>query len=193
MHSIDRQAEQLRMAGIASTGLPDIAFLSADVARFRLPARYAVLIPGAAGHRPEKRWPAASYSAIARHLAEKGVTPIMLGVASERDLGAAIAAACPAVRNLIGQTVLAEVAAIVRGAAVAIGNDTGTMHVVGAAGCPAIVLFSGASDPALCAPRGRSVRILRRDKLTELAPNDVIAALPASLDPTAGLASAGSP
>ena len=197
MHTIDRQAEQLRFAGIANAGLPDIAFLSADVARFHLPARYAVLIPGAAGHRPEKRWPAASYSAIARHLVERGVTPVVLGVASERDLGAAITAACPAARNLVGQTVLAEVAAIVRGAAVAIGNDTGTMHVVAASGCPAIVLFSGASDPALCAPRGRSVRVLRRDKLTDLTPNDVIAALPAglaaSLDRTAGLASGGSP
>ncbi len=106
-------------------------------------------------------------------------------------MGAAIAAACPAVRNLIGQTVLAEAVGDRPGAAVAIGNDTGTMHVVAAAGCPAIVLFSGASYPALCAPRGRSVRIFRRDQLTEMV-NDVIAALPAVVS-TAGLASAGSP
>ena len=36
----------------------------------------------------------------------------------------------------------------------AVGNDTGPMHLFVAAGCPATVLYSAASDPALTAPRG---------------------------------------
>ena len=52
-------------------------------------------------------------------------------------------------------------------AALAVGNDTGPLHLAAAAGAPAIVLFSKASDPALSAPRGR-VAILRADRLEDL-------------------------
>ena len=48
MHSMDRQAEQLKIAGIEFVGFPDLSFLRADVARFRLPPRYVLLIPGGA-------------------------------------------------------------------------------------------------------------------------------------------------
>jgi hypothetical protein len=50
------------------------------------------------------------------------------------------------------------------------------MHLIAAAGCPAVVLFSAASDPALCGQRGR-VAILRRDDLADLALEPVLAAL----------------
>ena len=59
----------------------------------------------------------------------------------------------------------------------AIGNDTGPMHLLVAAGCPATVLYSIASDPALTAPRGRDVRILRSPALAELAVEEVAATL----------------
>ena len=52
-------------------------------------------------------------------------------------------------------------------AALAVGNDTGPLHLAAAGGAPAIVLFSKASDPALSAPRGR-VAILREDNLSDL-------------------------
>ena len=51
--------------------------------------------------------------------------------------------------------------------ALAVGNDTGPLHLAAAAGAPAIVLFSRASDPALSAPRGR-VAILRAENLADL-------------------------
>ena len=35
----------------------------------------------------------------------------------------------------------------------AIGNDTGPMHLLATVGCASLVLFSGDSDPARCAPR----------------------------------------
>ncbi len=34
------------------------------------------------------------------------------------------------------------------------GNDTGPVHLVAAAGAPTIALFSSASDPAISGPRG---------------------------------------
>jgi ADP-heptose:LPS heptosyltransferase len=79
---------------------------------------------------------------------------------------------------LTGKTSLLELASLARRAAVAIGNDTGPMHLIAAAGCPAIVLFSRASEPALCAPRACRVTVLRRPALEDLAVEEVLAALP---------------
>lgn len=178
MHTVERQADQLQQAGIDSVGPPDLSFLRADVARFRLPPRYVVLVPGGAQHRPRKRWPADSYAALARQLHDRGIASVVLGAASEAAVGAKIAAVAPSVRNLVGQTTLAEVAALARGAIAAIGNDTGPMHVIAGTGCPSLVLFSAASDPALCAPRGPAVKVIHRRDLTDLPPAQVAAALP---------------
>ena len=68
-------------------------------------------------------------------------------------------------------------ATLARMAAGAVGNDTGPMHVIAAAGCPAVVLFSAKSDPALVKPRGPAVTTLRRDDLADLPLDEVVAAL----------------
>jgi len=178
MHTIERQAEQLAMAGITAVPAPDLSWVSADVARFGLAPPFAVLCPGGAAHRPAKRWPAAAFARLAGRLAARGVVPVLVGTASEAALLAEIAAACPAARNLAGDTDLLDLVALGRVAAAAVGNDTGPMHLMAAAGCPCVVLFSSASDPNLCAPRGR-VRVLAEEDLARLDPGAVEAALAA--------------
>lgn len=181
MHTQDRQREQLAMAGITAFPPPDLDWLEGDAARFDLPGRFALLIPGAAPHRPAKRWPAEHHGALAAHLAAAGLTPVVLGTPAEAPLAATIRERCPAARDLIGQTAIADIAALARRAVLAVGNDTGPMHLIAAIGTPSLVLFSADSDPALCAPRGREVRILRVPDLRELPPAQVITAV-AALD-----------
>lgn len=178
MHTVERQAEQLRLAGIAQVRAANLSFLAADVAHYQLPKRFVLLVPGGAAHRPDKRWPASSYAALAQEMMERGIVPVVIGAQSEREIGDGIAALCPGARNLAGQTSLAEVAELARHAAAAVGNDTGPMHIVAGVGCPSIVLFSAASDPALCAPRGKWVRVFRRASLPELGVAEVAAAVP---------------
>jgi ADP-heptose:LPS heptosyltransferase len=178
MHTIDRQADQLRIAGIRDVGLPDVSWAKADMTRFALPSRYALLVPGASPHRPAKRWPLERYAALACALERSGIVPVILGTKADRPFGRAIASRAPSARNLTGETSLAEIIVLARDAALAVGNDTGPMHLTAAAGCPSLVLFSGASDPTLCAPRGPRVTILRRRRLEELKEADVLAALP---------------
>ena len=177
MHSIERQSEQLAIAGIAEVPAADLSWVQADVARFGLPARYALLVPGGAPHRPAKRWPAERYAALARSLAAQGVVPVVLGGPDELLLGGAVCALCAEAEDLTGRTTLADIAVLARGAAGAVGNDTGPMHMIAAAGCPSVVLFSAESDPALTAPRGPAVTVLRRDSLGDLAVAAVEAAL----------------
>ncbi len=179
MHTLERQAEQLRMAGIetARPNTPDISFLHADVSRFGLPATYALLVPGGSPQRPGKRWPVERFAAAATELAGRGAAPVLLGVGAEAPLTGRIRALCPQAIDLAGRTDLADLAQLARGARGALGNDTGPMHLIAAAGTPTAVLFSGESDPALCAPIGPKVAILRRVPLAALAVEEALAAL----------------
>ncbi|MFQ5785490.1 MAG: glycosyltransferase family 9 protein [Alphaproteobacteria bacterium] len=177
MHTVEREAEQLAMAGIDAPPPPDLSWLDADVGRFGIAGRYALLVPGGSAHHPAKRWPAANYAEIANRLAGDGVRPVLIGTGAERDALETIARACAGVRDLCGQTNFAEIVALARGAAGALGNDTGPMHLIATAGCPSLVLFSAASDPKLTAPRGPVVGIVQRPSLAALSPDDVFAAL----------------
>jgi len=174
LHDNDRQAGQLRQAGIAFIPPADLSWCRGDIARFDLPASFVVLVPGSAPHRPEKRWPAARYQALAVALREQGLTPVVVGSAAETSLARDI----PAAIDLTGLTGFGDLADLGRAARFAVGNDTGPMHLLATAGCPAVVLFSRDSDPALCAPRGPDVRVLRRESLETLALEPVLAALP---------------
>jgi ADP-heptose:LPS heptosyltransferase len=175
MHTLDREADQLRWAGIPGpVPPPDVSWATADISRFALPRDYILLVPGGAPHRLGKRWPMAHFIELATRIAAAGVTPVVVGGPDERDLGAAIAAAVPQVRDLTGQTEFADIVALGRGAKRAIGNDTGPMHLAVAAGAPATVLYSAVSDPSLTAPRGDDVVILRTDDLADLPVDDVV-------------------
>lgn len=178
LHICDREAQQLALAGVPAPGLPDISFLTADLSALDLPERFALLVPGGSAHRPGKRWPADNYAALARHLLDHHTVPLLLGAEAERAEIAAIAAAASGARDLCGQTSLEALAALGQAAALAVGNDTGPMHLIAAAGAPSLVLYSRESDPAKIAPRGPSVQTLRRDSLADLSLEDVLAALP---------------
>ena len=75
-----------------------------------------------------------------------------------------------------GRTDFAQIAMLGARAAAAVGNDTGPVHLIAAAGAPTLVLFSKASDPDLCSPRGH-VSVLRADKLKDLPVAEVARAV----------------
>ncbi len=174
MHTIERQAEQLEMAGIPSTPLADLSWCEADLSRFDLDSHFALLVPGGAPHRVDKRWPAIHYAKLAEGLLERNIQPVMLGTAQESDVLDEILDRCPQVYDLSSQTDFLEIAALAKRADIAIGNDTGPMHLIALAGCKSIVLYSKASDPKLCGQRGRDVTILREDRLEDLSVETVL-------------------
>lgn len=182
LHTLERQAEQLRMAGVAAEAVPpDLSALGtregARLAKFDLPQSFALLVPGGSPHRPGKRWPAQNFAALAARLSGEGVTPAIIGGPPEAEIAQTILAAAPGAQNLASRTDFLDILALGSRAAVAAGNDTGPMHLIAAAGAPSLVLFGPESDPALCAPRGPNVRVLRPDLLAALGVEDVAAAL----------------
>jgi ADP-heptose:LPS heptosyltransferase len=181
LHTMDRQAEQLLMAGVYPVSLvpqlPAVGTLPAALAG----RRFVLLIPGSSPGRPEKRWPAERFGEAARRLLDAGYLPVIVGVAGEDALGGTIRAFCPEAINLVGRTDVAGLAALARAAELTIGNDTGATHVAAAGGHSVVVLFSRASSPSLCAPRGSSVRVLIEPNLSALPVETVIAAAFAAL------------
>lgn len=180
MHTLERQRDQLGAAGLSVFPPPALDWLTGCGPV--LPAPYALLVPGASPHRPEKRWPAARFGALAARLQAGGVRPVVVGAGHDRALAAEIGAHCPETLDLTGRTSLLDLGGLAARAAMAIGNDTGPMHLAAAVGCPSVVLFSGASDPALTAPRAfgcsDGVVVLREPDLADLALERVAARLP---------------
>ncbi len=173
LHALERLQAQLAQAGIEAEGLPDTSFLQADIGRFALPDPFVLLVPGGARHRPEKRWPAESYAALAAMAAARGLQPVLLGTGDEAEALEAIAAACPDAINLCGRTDFSDLASLARAARWAVGNDTGPMHLIAASGCPSLTLFSAASSPARARPRGPRTAFLQREPLNDLKPEEV--------------------
>jgi ADP-heptose:LPS heptosyltransferase len=178
LHSRERIAEQLKVAGILALPAPDLGWLWGGLEKFRLPAKYAVLVPGASAHRPEKRWPEQKFGALAVQLA---MPAVVVGGPDEAKLAGVIKSFAQKTVDLTGKTDLLELAAVVAGAALAVGNDTGPMHLAAAFGVASVVLFSGASDPALTCPRypdGGWPSVLQAPHLSGVSVPQVVAALP---------------
>jgi heptosyltransferase III len=102
----------------------------------------AVIHPSAAA--PAKCWPADRFLAVARHLREHGMDPVIIGSAAD-DLSP-----FAEFRTLPGAP-LSEVKSLIAGAALFLGNDSGPAHIAAAFGIPVVVVFGG-SDPAIWGP-----------------------------------------
>lgn len=167
--------EKPKDAGILDTSdvsvfpMPDSTWMAGDVARFAIPSPYALLVPGSAPQHPKKRWPAASYAALARRMVQAGITPVAIGGDAEHDVTATIQRDVPSLVDLTAQTSLGDIASLARGAVATVGNDTGPMHVVALVGCPIVSLFSGQTDPAVCAPMGNTVTVLREQDIADIS------------------------
>jgi heptosyltransferase-2 len=105
------------------------------------------LAPGAVG--PSKRWPKESYAALARRLLADGFAVWILGGPGEKALAVDIVGDSQA-RDLTG-TDLRDAILALAGAAAAISNDSGLLHVAAALGTPSIGIF-GPTSPWHWAP-----------------------------------------
>jgi heptosyltransferase I len=132
----------------------------------------SALIPGAA-HKPlvvlhpgarwtSKLWPPASWARLAEWLSrDRGFCVALTGSAADRELVADIVrqSAAPLL-NLAGSTSLAELAAVLRRARLAVTTDTGAMHLAAALGTKVVALF-GPTAPWRTGPFGSGHLVVR--------------------------------
>lgn len=169
-HASTRHKKILKRAGIEKVSFDtlDWAGKETDITRLGANPPFALIAPGCDPSRPEKRWPAIFYGEIAQALVQNDIQPVIIGTQAEAKEAQIIQEACPMAINLIDQTSLFDIPALARAAICAVGNDTGPMHIIGPTGCPTLVLFSFASDPAKHSPIGRNIKSLRTQDLEDM-------------------------
>ncbi|MBK7203879.1 glycosyltransferase family 9 protein [Candidatus Amarolinea dominans] len=102
------------------------------------------LLPGAGA--AVKLWRAESWAALAAALQARGLTPLLAGGAGEVALAQAINACLPEpLPSAVGETSLAQLAALLQRSALVIGLDSGPMHLAAALGVPTIHLYGPVS------------------------------------------------
>lgn len=172
-HAFDGHVQTLGLAGITDIQIDPLHWMDEPLDGLGLMDPYAVLVPGCAPAHPYKRWPAEAYGVLAVRLVKRGLLPVVLGTKDDKAATDIIAEICKDALDLNSRTSLGQIAALGRRAQVAVGNDTGPMHLIAATGTPCVSLFSGKTDPVRHAPKGENVRILRADDIADLDALDV--------------------
>lgn len=116
------------------------------------PEPFALLHPGAGWGN--KRYPTERWGAVARRLrAESGLTTWVAVARGEEDLAAAVEAAAGGAARIVPAPDLPTLAALIRGARLMLGGDTGPTHLAQALGAP-VVMVMGPTDPERHGPYG---------------------------------------
>lgn len=189
MHILERHAEQLQVAGIwpdaptnpGDAPAPDLSWILRRAPEVRpaagaqAPRPFVLLVPGGNEKAPEKRWPIEAFSDLAGRLFAAGYDIVIIGGPQESALARTIQKTVGRARDLTGRTDFAQIALLGARAALAVGNDTGPLHLIAAAGAPTVALFSGGSDASLTGPRGH-VAVLHAPTLAQMSVDTVASA-----------------
>lgn len=123
--------------------LPDVRDLTGD-------RPYVAVHPGASA--PARRWPSWRCAEAVAALSARGWRAIVTGTAAERPLTARVAGANGL--DLGGRTTMAELAAVLAGAAAVVVGNTGPAHLAAAVGTPVVSLFAPVISAVCWAPYG---------------------------------------
>lgn len=120
-----------------------------------------------------KRWPPERYGAVARGLAERGMRVLVNRGPGEEELAEVVVRACAGGAQAVAPT-LGQLIALTRRAALAVGGDSGPLHLACALGVPVVGIY-GPTDPTRNGPFGTRARVLRsplsrRDHTRRAAP-----------------------
>lgn len=154
-----RQLEGNRVLYAAAAGIRESQMKTGLMPRLYGAGGPVLLHPGSGS--PTKNWPISSWLTLAQRLKASGrrVRVILGEVEREREDVNAFAK----VVDVQQPSDLSELLFLLRGAGGYVGHDTGPTHVAAAVGLPTTVCFTEASDPAVWAPLGPRVRIVRDD------------------------------
>lgn len=122
--------------------------------RAELAPTYVGLVLGSSWD--SKDWPEEGYRALIAQIHSVGVEQVvLLGDKSKLEMAERLhSQAVPvSVVNLVGRTSLQEVVAVIKGAQVCVGPDSGPAHISGAVGTPHVTLF-GPTSVTRNVPRG---------------------------------------
>jgi heptosyltransferase III len=166
VHTAEHLASAMFYLGVPHTDIPRASLFAGTVPMER---PYAVIHPIAA--TAAKTWTAAGFKSVADHLQhDHGLEPVFIAGPDE-DLSA-----FSGFRTVVGAP-LDRTKALLKGASLFVGNDSGPAHMAAAFGLPVVVLF-GASDSVVWAPWRTASEVLAEPSGIDRIPvSSVIAAV----------------
>jgi heptosyltransferase-3 len=170
VHTAEHLASAMFWLGVPRAEIPRAKLFAPETALrsrdYKERSPYVAIHPFASA--PDKTWPAERFAKIAG--AMHGLRPVFLAGPGDD--------ASPFKSFQVWKNApLAEVKALMSGASLFIGNDSGPAHIAAAFGVPAIVLF-GNSDPVTWAPWRTEAQVLTSPGgMAGIAVEDVLAAV----------------
>ncbi|HKV40014.1 MAG TPA: glycosyltransferase family 9 protein [Blastocatellia bacterium] len=111
---------------------------------------YAVISPAASAE--SKTWPAKHFASVVHHLSERWNVPsVIIAGKGEESIATCVASSSRCGPAVFTDVTLKELAALLSGASVFIGNDSGPMHIAAAYERPLVAIF-GSSNPEVWHP-----------------------------------------
>jgi ADP-heptose:LPS heptosyltransferase len=172
MNNRDRMVKTAVIGGCPAVSAP-MDWLGAK--KLNLAQPYAVMIPGCSPAKLAKRWPANHFADLAQVLLYRGITTILVGTEVDKAVGEDIKASVPAVINKINQTSIMDLGALLRDAALVVGNDTGPVFLAARLHTPTLMVMSRHTDPSMSAPFGDRAIWIKRDDITTITADMVLA------------------
>ena len=165
---MERNLDLVRALGIPDAPLPDagLPMLSAGheraseiVGELFEGREYAVISPGASAAQAAKKPPSSVLSAACRTLAGRDVGALVVWGPGEEEDARAVTNDPHSGATLAPATDLPTLAALIDGARLFIGGDSGPLHLACAVGCPVVGIY-GPTDPEVNAPWGVPHRVV---------------------------------
>jgi lipopolysaccharide heptosyltransferase III len=146
-HTVESTFAAFRWMGVHAEELPPLRYEihASEAARIQESVAgrpYAVIHPAAM--METKRWAADRFAAVARILQERGLRVVLTCGPGEETVVGQVAKDVPASTIILGLNI-PELAELLRGAQVYIGNDSGPMHLAAAVGTPTIAVWGSSN------------------------------------------------
>ena len=168
VHTAEHAASAVFALGVPVTVIPRAKVMAVRGRSPCSPAGPYVVIHAHAATK-EKTWRPENFCQLARELQADGLAPVFVA-AKYDDLspfaGWPVLAGAP----------LAEVAQLLRDAALFVGNDSGPAHLAAASGVPELVLF-GPSDAEIWSPWRNLARVIQRVPIDAITVKEALTAI----------------
>ncbi len=161
-HTVDSTMEVMRWLGVQGEQPPSLRyeFHQEESRRMRAKLRgrpYVVVHPGSI--METKRWRPQAFGEVAQKLAARGFKIVVTAGPGEEPFASAVAKEIDGTVILLGLTI-PELAELIRGARLYVGNDSGPMHLAAAVGTPVVAVW-GSSDSRRWRPWSTPHRVVQ--------------------------------
>ena len=172
IHTVEHRIEQFYATGLPRGPIPPArvypqvdapASVSIKLLESGIPpdTKYAVIHPGAKYFT--KRWALENFVALAQWLKhERGIAPVFSVGAAEKEIAQQLQQKSTREFAVMDSLGLRELIALVAGARIFIGNDSGPAHLAAAVACPVVAIF-GSSSSVHWAPWRTAHRVVQND------------------------------